>query len=473
MTSLQSRFVPFLAIVVLTGIIFGFSYLTVTREMGLLIPALGGLIGLIIVFFNIKLSIVLLLMAMLLSPEIEIAKTAAREITIRLEDALLGIMTVGWILRMAVIKDIGFVRKNPLNFPIVLYCLIAIIATALGVLRGNVNPLGGFFFVLKFIEYFFIYFVIVNHISEQSEIETLFNILFYTAAIVCITGVLQVVAGATREVSLPFEGAEGERNTLGGYLALMLSICGGILFHDKKGKDKIFIGILSATMLIILLLSDSRSGLMALGAGVFMLFLNAGKIHYFIIGVLILAMLYPFIIPEATQERLAYTFTQEEWHGEQLKIFGITLDTSSTARIMTYIKALQKIGRRPFFGYGVTGAFFIDGQFFRTLAETGILGLASLVFLLFSAQRQFSKTIKNAYSTRIRALAYGCNAGFWSVIAHAITANTFIIVRIAEPFWCVTALMVAYNINKDSYKPEIVEKESLENVSAEIRKYYT
>jgi len=43
---------------------------------------------------------------------------------------------------------------------------------------------------------------------------------------------------------------------------------------------------------------------------------------------------------------------------------------------------------------------------------------------------------------RIQGMVVGFYAGFWALMAHALTANTFVIVRIAEPFWFLAGLTV-------------------------------
>ena len=53
-----------------------------------------------------------------------------------------------------------------------------------------------------------------------------------------------------------------------------------------------------------------------------------------------------------------------------------------------------------------------------------------------------------------KGLALGYIAGYVGLLFHALTANTFIILRIMEPFWFVTGLIVSL---------EAVKEESLLN----------
>jgi O-antigen ligase len=118
------------------------------------------------------------------------------------------------------------------------------------------------------------------------------------------------------------------------------------------------------------------------------------------------------------------------------------LDTSTSARIFSAIEVGTQFLNHPFFGYGITGYWFIDGQFVRTLIETGLAGLFSLVWLLVATYRVIGQTNRLVTSPRLKAMMVGFHAGFWGLVVHAVTANTFMIVRIAEPFWCLTGLTV-------------------------------
>src|SRR6185295_8237708 len=97
----------------------------------------------------------------------------------------------------------------------------------------------------------------------------------------------------------------------------------------------------------------------------------------------------------------------------------------------------------PIFGWGVTGWHFLDSQYFRSLSETGLFGFSTLVFLLYRVLRMAFASLK-AMQDRdpfYYALAAGFIAGTVGLMVHAIGSNTFIIVRIMEPFWLVCALV--------------------------------
>jgi O-antigen ligase len=90
----------------------------------------------------------------------------------------------------------------------------------------------------------------------------------------------------------------------------------------------------------------------------------------------------------------------------------------------------------------VTGYSFLDAQFPRVLVETGLVGLIAFLLLLWAIFRQGIAVFIQAGDPLHRGLSMGFLAGFIGLLVHAIGANTFIIVRIMEPFWFIAGMVV-------------------------------
>src|SRR2546427_11062420 len=105
-------------------------------------------------------------------------------------------------------------------------------------------------------------------------------------------------------------------------------------------------------------------------------------------------------------------------------------------------RAFSAWTRRPVLGYGVTGAGFMDVQYARTLVETGIIGLAVFLWLTWSVLKASLASFRVLQDPEERGLALGFLAGTVGLPVDAVGANTFIIVRIMEPFWFLAAVVV-------------------------------
>ena len=85
----------------------------------------------------------------------------------------------------------------------------------------------------------------------------------------------------------------------------------------------------------------------------------------------------------------------------------------------------------------------MDVQYARTLVETGIVGLAVFLWLAWSALKAGLGSFRTLRDPDERGLALGFVAGTIGLLVHAAGANTFIIVRIMEPFWFFAAVVVS------------------------------
>lgn len=406
-----------------------------------------GVALLAIAFLSTEVGLYILIFSMLLSPEIIVGQLGGqaalgRGITLRLDDSLLLIIGLGWLARTAIYKQLGLFRKTPLNRPILFYILACIFSTLVGVLSGRVNPTTGFFFVLKYFEFFFVYFMVVNTITDKAQIKRLLVMALTTCFLISFYAIAQIPGGG--RVTAPFEGGAGEPNTLGGYLVFMLSIVGGLFFNLQSRRGRILLAGLAGMIMIALLATQSRASYLAvlMVFGAFLTLSLLSRRHLWLFTTLaILLLLSPFILPSPVKQRVEFTFTQPRTTG-QIEILGIRFDTSTSERIRSWQEALQDFKKHAVLGYGVTGYHFLDAQFPRVLVETGLIGLLAFLYLLYRLGQQGLSIYKTASDPYEKGLALGFWVGVLGLLVHAIGANTFIIVRIMEPFWLFAGLVM-------------------------------
>ena len=405
-----------------------------------------GLIAMIIfavAFINIEWGLYILIFSMLLSPEIMVGATEGatlgRGVTLRLEDFLLVVIGFSWFAKNAVYKELGLFLKTPLNRPILFYMLACVISTGFGIIVGRVSPKTGFFFVVKYFEYMIVFFMMVNHVENLEQVNRFLFCLLITCFIVSIICMLQIPGGG--RVSAPFEGETGEPNTLGGYLVFMGMIIAGLLAKTEKLRNKHLLIVLLVAVIPPFLFTQSRSSYLAFIPAILTLGLMLEK-QVIMVGLILIALVVsPLFLPAAVKDRILFTFTQREHPGQQVTVGNVRLDTSTSARVRSWQDALRDWTKHPVLGYGVTGYKFIDAQFPRVLAETGVIGLFAFIYLLYSIFKLTVTNLKEIKTPYLQGLTIGFLAGYIGLLFHSIGANTFIIVRIMEPFWFIVGII--------------------------------
>ena len=327
------------------------------------LPLILGTVVLVVAFLSPLTGLYVLVFSMLLGPEFVVGglgsgTTMGRGVTLRFDDFILVLVGLGWLGHMAISEKAGRFVRTPLNRPIVYYTAACVFATLVGVLVGRLRPSGAFFFLLKYYEYFFLYFMAVSIITSQKQIRHLVTASLITCALVSLYALWQIPTGG--RVSAPFEGEHGEPNTLGGYMVFMMAIVAGLLLTPGAVTKRLPLFATLGLGTLTLQATLSRSSFLA-AAAVLIAVLDlarrrsAGLFASLLIGLIIIAVL----SPSSVTDRLTYTFSQPEAHG-QIKVGAIRLDTSTSERLRSWEAALDHFLRSPLWGMGVTGGPFMD-----------------------------------------------------------------------------------------------------------------
>lgn len=422
-----------------------------TESPSVTLALVAGVLLVLVSFFHTRLAIYVIIFSMLLSPEIDLGLSAgSREATVRLEDLLLILVGAAWLARAAYYKELGILKKGSLNAPIMAYSLAALLATLVSGWLAYINWVQALLFLAKYIEYFVLYFLVLVNLRDRSDVRSYLAAAFLTAAIVSVVGIAQIPTG--ERVSAPFEGETGEPNTFGGYLVFMMALAGGFFLTSTTTRDRaLWLGF-GLLMLVPLLYTLSRSSWLAAAAMALVLFWKAPRRSPLLVAGVVLLTLTPLFLPQQVVERMEYTFQQPREAG-QLEIGKARLDTSLSARIRSWSFGLEGWTRRPLTGYGVAGYGFMDAQYIRVLTETGLVGFVAFCWLAWSLWQTALKRHRSARDPLARGLALGYLAGYVALLVHGLGANTFIIVRIMEPFWLITALVVGLPSETEGVTP--------------------
>ena len=428
-----------LMVAVIVGAAYALSQGLTRASFGSTMFALCAVVLFALVFVRTDFGLYVVVFSMLLSPEFGANSGAGiaegRTIMVRSEDFILIVIGLAWFAKTAVNKELGIVAKTPLNRPILFYIVANIVSTLLGVLLGNVNGTSGFFYVLKYVEYFVVYYMIVNNVHDRDHARRLVIAAFLTAAIVSVVGIAQIPSG--ERVSAPFEGEIGEPNTFGGYILLMMAIAAGIALETHRLRLRTVCVGLIALMSVPFVFTLSRASYLGVVPAFFVLAWLTRQRRFMVGLVLLLIVCSPIIVvsmPNVVTQRILYTFEPEKGQ-TTVRIGAVALDPSTSARLISFRAAMEGFARRPVFGYGVTGFAFMDAQYARVMVETGLVGLAAFLTLLWTVLKSTMTSFRVLQEPEDRGLALGFLAGTVGLLVHAIGSNTFIIVRIMEPFW--------------------------------------
>lgn len=412
-------------------------------------PAIGlqatlGFFLVLLAFTSVPAALYLLIMSMLLSPEIAVGRiegrgVGVRELSFRLDDVFLVIIGCAWLVKTAVYRELGLFRETPLNRPIAIYMIICVVATLMGVLAGRVQPVTGFFFVLKYFEYFFVYFMVVNHVTSKQQVVGLVTALLATGFIISLYAIYQIPSG--QRATAPFEGEVGEPNTLGGYLVFLLAIVTGLFIHIKTGPVRVALLVLGGCGLLALMATLSRSSYLAGAVLVCAVGVSQWRKPRVMVLLLLAVALLPLFAPDNVKTRINETFFGRQYGGE-IQVGNVGLDLSTSERLRSWGYVLQDWVHNPLLGRGITGYAWADAQYVKIIGETGLAGFVAFIVItgrLWIRARSIYSAENDPFA---KGLALGVWLGLVALLAHAVGANTFIIIRIMEPFWLCAGLVM-------------------------------
>jgi hypothetical protein len=395
---------------------------------------------LLVTLINTNASLIILIFSMLLSPQLATGSTAgARAIVIRVDDVVLLVICFTWLVKMAINKNIAFLKFTPLNLPLLIYIAVCIISTLFNLIGGEISLKKSLFVIVKYFEYFLLYFMVVNNVSSFKQIKQFTMCLIIVCVLVSFTTYSHIARG--EKTTAPFQAATGEPNTLAGYQILLIAVSAGLFLYAKAGFWRLATAGLIFFTMPSFIYTQSRGGyigfiFMYLGL---IIFTKKKKALLFLLLICTIFII-PLIIPDVIVKRVSDTF---ELPGKDYQFLGMSihLDDSAAARIEGLRYVFEKLQKNPLLGIGVGSVELIDTQVGRVLGETGILGLIIFSWLIATIFKTSLETLQIVNDDWSQGLIVGFLAGLVGLIFHSFSAETFIIVRIMEPFWFIAALI--------------------------------
>lgn len=419
-----------------------------------MLAGFAAVMAVLLALLSPKNGLMLLIFSMLLSPELSLAGVSgtSRNVVVRYDDILLLVLFFAWFAKTSILKGNPLVFRSPVQRPILLYTAVCVISTAFAVLGGHVRWDLAVFYVLKYIEYFLLYFMVFNIIEGKDEIRRYFKAGAIVAALVTVYAVWYYFnAGAGARASTPFEAPlgnpeESEPASLGGYYLIIFGLLFGVVSEMPFRNFSWAFGAM-VFMLPAFILSLSRASYLGLAfSGLAAVFLSRQR-RLFLLGATAVGvaavMLTPYLSERATsrvQETYAASYAI---HSFNTPFGDIKLEESAAMRVIAWQRGFfYWLPKNILLGNGVTGTGLVDAQIPLVVGETGLIGLVIWIWMIYVCFKVAWRLYKRSKDNPVRAIALGYIIGLIGLLWQSVGVNTFIIVRIMEPFWFLTAIIM-------------------------------
>lgn len=404
-------------------------------------------------FFSPRLSIFLIIASMLLSPEIGLGGAGNRQVVLRYDDIIIVIAFLAWLARTAVFKEKPFITSTPVQAPILLYTIIVVLSTSLGILRGDIRYEVAAFYVLKYVEYFMLYFMVVNILDSKEDLRRYLKFGLLVAFTVTVYAYYYYVnSGPDARATAPFEAAIGDTRgsepaSLGGYYLLVFGFLLAML-TEFSGRPFLFTVLSLSFMLPAFLLTFSRASYLGLFfMAPLLVFLSARRkialAVFFVLTIFGFSLLPGISGKVMDRISMTYSGTYATRTFTVAGVGAIQLEDSAAARVDSLRRVVfEKLPRRPLLGWGVTGIGIGDTQYAIVLGELGLAGFFVFFWMLYTIFITARRVYLHGAERWERALALGLMVSLGGLLVQSLGVNTFIVVRIMGPFWFLTAVIM-------------------------------
>ena len=261
-----------------------------------------------------------------------------------------------------------------------------------------INKFQGLRGVWDVFRYFAVYLLVVNTFKSKKQIRLCIVVLLLSVTIGSLWGLTEYYLGIKEFLEI---NSLGHKNHTATYLAIILSLCGGLFVADfRLGIYKFFLAVVMVIIGSALLLTQARSAWIALAiVYCIFLFLMKSRRATVILGVYVLFLALIGLSIQPVRARLV-TLVHSPFENEALIL-----------RARSWRNTFQLVNDHPFLGVGPRNFNFIDHEkynlvgldhahslYVNGLAELGVLGLSALLGWLASCWVTLKKIRKHSLS---------------------------------------------------------------------------
>ncbi|MBD3347916.1 MAG: hypothetical protein GF400_01820 [Candidatus Eisenbacteria bacterium] len=274
-----------------------------------------------------------------------------------------------------------------------------------------------------------IYFVTVGSVRTEGRTKALLGTFALSAGIAATIAIRQFMV--IPEASSRRVGIGMNPNDFGAYVGMCATLLiAFVLSSGAFGRARrVLVWLGAAVASVAVLLPKSRGAYVSFAGGLAAATYLASKKAFIVFLLVVIAS--PLWAPGFVKERVMET----EVESMEASLTGdVTdrLDPSAAVRIEIWGIVLRQVARRPLLGYGFASVprltvgeigtpFSAHSLYFETLGDSGLIGLAALVWLLVACVRSGLDLMRRATTP----LSRGLSVGFIAASVVLLLANVF------------------------------------------------
>jgi len=362
------------------------------------------------------------------------------------DELLLIFAFLAWPVQMALRGNLTY-RLTPLDLPILLYLAVAVFLFLIRSPQTSIAVEG----LRVYVEYLFWYFVAANLLLNKNQARALVNWLVALGAAVAVHGVYQYILGvpipstwldaAESDVRTRVFSIVGSPNVLGSFLVLVIPITISQFLSAPGRLRKYLYALCLVPMALSLFFTYSRGAWLAI-AGAMAIY---GLIYNWRLLLALAAAAYaaPKLVP-GIASRIGYMLSP-----------AYLVSSARAGRVARWNMALERLNNRPLAGEGfgrfggavaarhIPSSAYVDNFYLKTAAESGLVGLAAYLWLMFSGVRCALNSYRRLTDPYLKGLAGGLIAGLLGVLLHNTVENIFEVPMMSTYFWLLLGVTAA------------------------------
>ncbi|MEW6183229.1 MAG: O-antigen ligase family protein [Bacillota bacterium] len=337
-------------------------------------------------------------------------------------------------------------RKTDLHLPLLVYFGVFLFLLLVRSPETSVGIEG----LRVYLEYALWFFVGLNLPDNPRQVKTLMAFFIFFCTVAAVHGIGQYIAGVPVPASWVDQAEAGVRcrafsvvgspNVLGSLMALAIPVGIAGCFSAAAIRPRAAYALATVLMAICLFLTFSRGAWFAAFVG--LIIFSLMRSPRLLLAVAVISIGAPIVSP-GVAGRILYLFSS-----------GYAASSQRDGRISRWQAAFEKVHQHPFVGEGfgrfggavatraIPGNFYVDNFYLKTAAESGLIGLATLAFIVVSVWRAGYRAFSALSRPVEKTLAAALLSGLSAVLMHNLVENIFETPLMSTLFWLFIGLLL-------------------------------